>query len=167
MAGRGFLIRPVNVVIARLDPAAIEAAGDYDTSKRSVKGARPFGARGPKQQGRRELDAITIKAQVEVMNINKMNQGPGGDVPDYRTVFVAHYRDLERAGLVDENGVALIGNRDRIVRMETKFGKPIRTFANPQVFVTEARDGNGWNGYDRNLLLLVTDDRPKGRESVG
>ncbi len=168
MAGRGWLLRWVNVVIARLDPASIESAGDYDPTKRRVRDARPFGARGPKTEGRVELADITIRAQVEMINLNRQTQGPAGDVPDYRTMFVAHYRDLERASLVDAaTGEPLIHNRDRIVRMETRYGKMLRVFSSPNVYITEARDGNGWLGYDRNLLLLITDDRPKGVEVAG
>lgn len=168
MAGRGWLIRWIHVIIARLDPAAIEAAGDYDATKRRVKGSRPFGARGPKANGRKELAEITVRAQPEVLNINRMKQGPAGDVPDFRTTFVVHYRDLERNGLVDvATGQPLLGNRDRIARLETRRGKVLRVFTSPEVFITEARDGNGWLGYDRNILLLITDDRPKGVETAG
>ena len=162
------LLRWVHVTIARLDPAAIEAAGDYDSTKRRVKDARPFGARGPKTEGRRELADIMVRAQVEVINLNKLNQGPAGNVPDYRTMFVVHYRDLERNGLVDTvTGRPAINNNDRIVRMQTRYGKVLRVFEDPQVFITETRDGNGWLGYDRNLLLLITNDRPKGVETAG
>ena len=168
MGGRGWLIRWVYVFIARLDPASIDAAGDYDATKRRVKTSRPFGARGPRVSGRKELAEVRIRAQVEVLNINRQTQGPAGDVPDYRTTFVAHYRDLERASLVDTaTGQALIGNRDRIVRMENRWGKVLRVFDNPEVFITETRDGNGWLGFDRNLLLLITDDRPRSVETAG
>lgn len=168
MAGRGWLIRWINVFIARLDPASIEGAGDYDATKRRVKGGRPFGARGGLVTGRKELAEITVRAQVEVLNINRQTQGPAGDVPDYRTTFIAHYRRLEAAGLVDAaTGLPLIRNRDRIVRMENRYGKVLRVFTAPEVFITETRDGNGWLGYDRNLLLLITDDRPRGVETAG
>lgn len=159
MGYRGRLLFPMLIGFARSDPPN----ADQDANKQQVKTSRPFGARGPRTLGRAELPEVQVEAQVEVFNINAQRIGPAGDVPDYRTAFVCHYEDLEVEGLVDAaTGKPLLQPGTRVTAIYTLDGDVERLFDSPQVFVTEARDlGYGFDGR-RNLLMLITDDRPQG-----
>lgn len=164
---RGKLVHPFLVAFCRLDTAAIEAASGYDEDFHTTTTARPFGARGARQKSRQELAEVRIRCQVEVININRQAVGPAGNVPDYRTSFVCHYHDLERASLVDAaTGKPLIRPSDRVDAIYTTRGVLVRKLVDPQVFVTESRDLAYGLGGRRNLLMLITDDRPQGVEET-
>lgn len=165
---RGRLICPIKIGIARIDTTTIESEQGYDPEFRTPVLSKKFGARGARENARRELAEIRLPAQSEIIDFNKMMQGPGGDVPDYRVTYVLFYPDLEKAGLVDATtGKPLIGKNDRITAKYRKRNEAlIRVFENPQVFVTGVADaGEGFDGRT-NLLLLITDDRPQGLAEV-
>lgn len=165
---RGRLICPIKIGIARIDTATIESESGYDPVFKTPLKSKPFGARGPREGSRRELAEILLPAQSEILDFNKMRQGPSGDVPDYRVSYVLFRPHLEKLGLIDSTtGKPLIGKNDRITAKYKKRDESlIRTFEDPQVFVTEVADaGEGFDGQT-NLLILVTDDRPLGLPEV-
>lgn len=165
MSFRGRLIFAFLVEIARLDRDAIRAADGYDDTLRAVRTRRPQGARGPREKARKELPLIRLRCQVEEAAIDAQRQGPGGNVPETRVVYVVHFKELEEKGLVDaESGKPLVGPNDRIVALYTKHGVLERTFGPPDVFITEARGGSYSLGHRRNLLQLISSERPRGLE---
>jgi hypothetical protein len=107
--------------------------------------------------------AITLSAQVEITTVGQLQMSGGGNVPDYRTAFVLHFRELEQKGLVDTTtGKPLIQPGAIIDSIKTSTGAIERLYDDPPVHVTESREiGHGFGGR-RNLLLLITDDRPQG-----
>jgi hypothetical protein len=164
---RGRLIFPFLVGIARLDRDATRAADGYNDTLRSVTTDRPQGARGPREKLRQELPEVRVKCQVEEAVVNAQRQGPGGNVPETRVTYVAHFKDLEIAGLVDaDSGKPLVGPNDRITALYTRHGVLERTFERPQVFITEARGGSYSLGHRRNLLFLISSERPQGLEAA-
>lgn len=162
---RGRLIFAFEVEIARLDKAATRAADGYDDTLRAVRAERPQGARGPRQKARKELPTIRLRCQVEEATVDAQRQGPGGNVPETRIAYVVHFKQLEELGLVDTaTGKPLVGPNDRIVALYTKHGVLERTF--DQIFVTEARGGSYSLGHRRNLLTLISSERPQGLETT-
>lgn len=165
---RGRLICPIKIGIARVDTATTESNSDFDDVFMTPIVKKTFGARGAREKGRREFAEVILPAQSEIIDFNKMQQGPAGNVADYRVSYVLFYPHLEAAGLVDATtGKPLIGVNDRITAKYRKRDEAlIRVFDDPEVFVTAAVDaGEGFDGQT-NLLILVTNDRPQGIAEV-
>lgn len=167
---RGRLIRPLYVDLQVLDKAASAGARDDDFREHDI--TRPFGERGGvtstgRVSGLVYQDAVRVKAQVEVTNINRRSGSQAGNVPDYRTAFVAHYAELETLGLVDATTGKPILEGAKVVGMyRLTNGAVERLFDDPPVHVVELRDVGIGLGGRRNLLMMVTDDRPQGLEET-
>lgn len=161
---RGRLLCPIKIGVARIDTATTEANTDFDSVFMTPKVKKTFGARGAREKGRREFVEVKLLAQSEIIDFNKMQQGPGGNVPDYRVSYIVHYKQLEDLGLIDATTQKpLIGINDRIVaKYHNRSEALLRAFTNPEIFVVAAVDaGEGFDGRT-NLLVLVTSDRPQG-----
>lgn len=164
MLGRGRLLNPIIAVIRRLDTTTTESTSGYDSRFRSVKTSYPAGPEKERVRARVELPEIRLKCQVEVFDVDKMQQGPAGNVSQHRMILVFHFKDLEAANLVDATGKALLHVTDRLAELRNnKCGQGlIRAFNDPQLFATESRGQAYGFGYQRNLLLVTFEDRPQG-----
>jgi hypothetical protein len=123
-------------------------------------------ADGVGEDERRELPAIFVPCQVEPEHFEEQRQLPAGNAPRSSLELVAHFRDLERMGLVDEEGNALIAVGDRLGGIYTRDLRPAWTVRNPPgLFVTEARPlgfGLSLSRPRRNLLLVCFRERALG-----
>jgi hypothetical protein len=160
--GRGRLLWWFWCGIYRLDTEGTEAAGGYDNRFRTVKTSYPRGPDKPRERGRVELPEVRLKAQTEIFDGDRQQQGPAGNVPQSKLVLVFHMKQLEQLGLVDEDGQPLIHVGDRLDAIYTKTGKLVRRYTNPQMFATEVPQHAFGLGFDQNLLNVVFDDRPQG-----
>lgn len=85
---------------------------------------------------------------------------PAGDNPGTLLNVVLHFCDLEKAGLVDVNGVALIKTRDRLVKIDNCFGKTVHTYRDPPGAYCIQAQPRGWGlGLNRNLLVATFEER--------
>lgn len=169
---RGRLINPFDVEIAPLDTAATAedptGPGDTIASGYDEDFQEPVvltGAGGVREPGRREGAIIRLPAQIEVAQYERLIAFQNGDSPDSRVTLVFHFRDLERAGLVDgPTGEALVRRRDRLVavyrRCSTQLVQRIRN--PPGLYAVEAAPELGGLGLHRNLLLVTFEDRERG-----
>lgn len=158
---RGRLIRPMLVDFEMVDQSATAPAQDDDFS--SPRAERPFGAGGSRVTGVKYQAAVRLHAQVEVINFNAQRVAGGGNAPDYRTAFVVHFKELEDEGLVDAaTGRSLLVAGTRVAGIYTIDGELERLLDDPPVIVVEPREIGFGLGGRRNLLMLVTNDRPQG-----
>ena len=157
MATRGRLIAPIMIGIRRLDRTNTVV----DDPMRAPVVTRPLGERGSRKVGRVELPTeIKIRAQFEPLRENDMRQGPAGNVPEYDSTFILHFRDLEARGLVDATtGRAVFLPNDRVESLYDRQGKLVRTYDNPQLFIVKVEDRGIGQGGKRNLCLLRVADR--------
>lgn len=162
---RGRLIRWLYVDFQVLDKTS--SAANRDDVQRTFTKERPFGARGGVQSTGKTYQAVVrLKAQVEITSFNASKGAQAGNVPDYRTAFVVHFKQLEDLSLVDSTTGKPLLERAKVVGIYRRDGTVERLFDNPPVHVVEMREIGYGLGYRRNLLLLVTDDRPQGLEST-
>lgn len=159
---RGRLIYPMLATIARLDTVANEAAGNYDDDFREpIK--RDSNADGLGEEQREEQAEIQIKAQIETDRGELQRLAGIGDVPDSAIGLVVHLRELEAASLFDTTtGELAIHKNDRLVKIDDKRGRRVRTFDRVPVFCYHARLLDGWIGRTANLALLLFSERPAG-----
>lgn len=162
MPGRGRLLWWFWVALRRLDTSGTEAAGNYDSRFRTVKAFYPRGPDKPREIGRRELPEVRLKAQIEVFDGDRLVQAPTGNLPQSKFVAVFHMKELEKLGLIDDDGQPLIHVGDRLDAIYDKRGQLKRRYTNPQMFVTEVPQHAFGLGYNQNLLNVVFDDRPQG-----
>jgi hypothetical protein len=115
---------------------------------------------------RRELPAVFVPCQVEPEHFEEQRQRPSGNVPRSSVELVMHFRDLERVGLVDAEGNALITVGDRLGGIYTRDLRPEWTVRNPPgLFASEVRPlgfGLGLGRSRRNLLLVCFRERALG-----
>jgi hypothetical protein len=115
---------------------------------------------------RRELPPVFVPCQVEPQTFEQLRMLPSGRAPRTTLDLVLHFRDLERLGLVDQDGRARIGPGDRLAGIFTMHGEPVLAVQTPPgLFVTEARPagfGLGAGRPRRNLLLVTFSDRAAG-----
>lgn len=156
---RGRLIFPQLVVIERLNTVKTRAAG-YDDVFREPKN---FTNTDGDRENTRTDDLIRLPCQIEDYTFRALRQLHAGDNPNSRYHFVFHFRDLEKQGLIDENGNPLITKNDRIVEVREKCrDKLIRKFEDDkQLYFTEPREGFGI-GPNRNLLVMIAEERETG-----
>lgn len=167
---RGRLVFPFSVEIAPLDTAA--TAADPDGAGPLTSGYNPV-LRAPNKvlggsaqvgtSARKEGALYRLPAQVEPEFFQRLEILLGGDSPDALMRLVFHFRDLERADMVDANGIAKIRKGDRLAAIYTKRGALVQTIPNPPgLFVTEALPrGMGLSTINpqRNLLLVTVQER--------
>lgn len=159
---RGRLIFPFVIELAPLDTAGQAAAASYDDLFREPIKSPPSDGQGAGQTMRAELPTVRVRAQVEVDAFAQQQQTMTGNVPDASVVAIIHFGDLERAGLVDQNGDPKIRVGDRLCAIYDIKGALVQIIANPQLFVTETRPlsyGLNMRHPRRNLLLVAFDDR--------
>lgn len=177
-ATRGRLIRPIMIELARLDTLATsltqpDADADSGTSPgyhsnfREVRVLPPndqTAVGAPRGDSARREKCIRCLAQWEVNNFDFTQQWASGSSPSHRIGLVFHYRDLEKRGLLDDNGRALIHVNDRVSAVfHAKSGKLIQRFDVTEgqgLFITEVEPGSmGLSGQHRNILLATAEDR--------
>ncbi len=173
---RGRLIFPFLAELSRLDTSATDADPDgagplisgYDVDfrePRKIPTIQAVPAEPESTDARQESTAIRVKAQIEPTFFEALDQLFAGDSPNSKLSIVAHYKDLELAGLVDAEGKPLIRKNDRLIAIYRLNGTLVRNIDRlPGLFVTEARDighglGVGSGGSHRNLLLLTFEER--------
>lgn len=160
---RGKLINPFLVDIAQIDTAAMAAGPGFNkllneprVSYDPITGAR--------DGGRRE-QIVRLRCQIETDTSERQRQTPGGNAPASAMVLILHFKDLERAGLVDPatNRPTLRVN-DRVVQILTLAGAVSQVFPNPPgLYVLEVQPiGFGYGGKV-NLLKVTTADRPQAQ----
>lgn len=167
---RGRLIHPFNAVIARLDTVSTrsndpdgagELTGGYDDVFRAPHVVED--SSGNRKEVREESE-ITVPAQIEDRRFEAMRQLPSGDVPQSAMILTMHFEDLERLGLVDDNGVARIHKNDRLVEIREFCNNAlVQSFRDPPgLYVIEAVPAAHGLGLKRNLLLVAFEQRDTG-----
>lgn len=165
---RGRLIFPFLVELAQLDTAAIAAdpgagvpvASGYDPDFREPVKVAPAASAQVGVSARKETAPITVRAQIEPDQQERLSMMLSGNSPNSRFGIVLHYKELERAGLLDSNGRPLIRKNDRLVRILTTAGALVEVIPNPPgLFVVEVQSMGFGPGGMRNLLLLVFEER--------
>lgn len=154
---RGQLICPLQIELARLDTNTTAAGGaGYDKDFRTLVPSGP---------GRKELPVIRLFAQVEMSKWEGQNQLQAGNQPDSKLTLVFHYRELERKGLVDTAGKAMIRVNDRLVAVYSRNGVIQEEFVRPEaggLYATEVQPAGLGLAGRRNLLVVTFDERPQG-----
>lgn len=156
---RGRLLFPLLAELAQLDTHATELADGYDPVWRTVKTTYQNGERVRGQVYK--TPTLRVRCQVEPAQEAAQQRAPAGNVPDSRMVLVFHFADLERAGLIDPDGHALLRVDDKLVAMHTTAGVLVKRLA-PSLFATEVQDGGLGLGGRRNLAMVTFEDRPQG-----
>ena len=170
---RGRLIFPFLAKLHRLDTAAmgatdVDGAGPltsgYDPDFKEPVGVDITGD-GIGERVRLELPALRVPCQVEPKAFEEVRMFAAGNSPRSRIELVFHFSDLERLGLVAEDGEALIRPSDRLSGLYDRTGALIQEIHTPPgLYVTETRPlGFGLNRRRaaRNLLLIVLGDRQR------
>lgn len=185
MAGTGYrgrLIWPIVFEFAVLDTLATSLpAADNDAPGGTSDGYHPVfretrlvpptnqdtAAGSPRGKSTRKEKIVKCEGQWEVENFDFQQQFASGPTPKHRIGAVLHYRDLERRGLLDDDGKAMIKVNDRLCAVyEKRSGKLIQRFKEPPLgtglYVTEAEPMSmGLSGLKRNILLLTLEDRER------
>lgn len=162
---RGRLIFPFIARFGQLDTSAIEAASGYDDIyQEPVKQASGSGdTDGTTARIETTLD---VRVQVESESQDVLNMVLNGDSPNGLFVLVAHFKDLEAAGLVDAQGKAMIRKGDRLVSLHTVEGTLVEEIGN--LYVTEVQSrgfGLSFRTPKRNLLFIHLRTRDQGATS--
>lgn len=171
---RGRLINPFIVRLYALDTALTTA--DPDAGGPLTSGYDPI-LREPRKlpqagqtigtSARRETVMPLLRAQVETVSLEKQRQMAQGNAPVADMVLVFHFRDLERAGLVDATtGKAKIQQGYRLdAILDPKTEALVRSFPNPPgLFAVRVEDEFGGLGRRRNLLKVYFKDRAQAVE---
>lgn len=175
---RGRLIRPVLVEIAQLDTLATaqDQTDNNDPSgvssgyhsnfrePRLLPTTSPTQAGSPRGESARKEKLIRCLAQWEVKNYDFQQQWASGNSPGHRTGLVFHYRDLEKRGLIDDDGNAKIHVNDRLCAVyHAKTGELIQEIRNPPgLYITQLEPGSmGLRGAQRNILFATLEDRER------
>ncbi len=113
---------------------------------------------------RREHPPVLLPCQVESQSFDALQIFASGNVPASRVLLLCHFRDLERAGLVDPaTGDALVRVGDRLGALFDSGGALVQRIRTPPgLYVTEARPigfGLFMPRPRRNLLQLVLEER--------
>lgn len=170
---RGRLIFPFLAEIAPIDTAAMaedpDGAGPlttgYDLDYREPVKLPSATGEGGGVTNRQEKATFRIPVQVEPQTFDQLAMLAAGNSPNARFQLVAHFRDLENAGLVDSSGIASIRINDRLAAIYTMQEVLVQDLTASPLYVTEVRPiGFGLDAghSQRNLLLLVLEDRETG-----
>lgn len=169
---RGRLINPFLVVIGRLDTVKTRTedpdgdgplTGGYDDVFRAPHIVEDTTT--GKRVEVREESIIQLPAQIEDRRGEGLQQLISGDSPQSAMVLTFHFIDLEKLGLVADDGVAKIHKNDRLIEIRRMCaGNPlvqeIRT--PPGLYVVEVTPaGFGLEG-ERNLLRVTLEERDIG-----
>jgi hypothetical protein len=155
---RGRLLRPFLAEFERLDTDATESANGYDPIWKTPRVSYLDGTRATGQQ---YLAAIRVRAQVEVVTQEQLQQAPGGNIPDSMMRLVVHISELEQRSLIDADGMPMIRVNDRLIAIYTLGGVLEERYAKPLYITSVDRPAFGIGGR-RNLAVFTAEDRPQG-----
>jgi len=168
---RGRLIFPFRVDIARLDTDATaddpDGAGPhglgYDDVFREPVMVPPAdddsSARG---SIRRVESVVRLSAQIEDDAFDAMQMMTTGQSPRSMVRLVLHFRELEREGLLDDDGLPMLRKSDRLDAIYRPTGELIQRIPNPPgLFCVEPQPRSFFVGARRNLLLLMFESRER------
>lgn len=175
---RGRLIRPILVEIAQLDTLATAQDQPDDNADggvspgyhenfrepRLLPSTTPDATGSPRGESARKETTLKCLAQWEVENYDFQQQWASGNSPGNRTGLVFHYRDLEKRGLLDEDGNAKIHVNDRLCAIyHAKTEDLIQEIRDPPgLYITQLRPGSmGLRGAKRNVLFATLEDRER------
>ena len=168
--GRGRLIRPMLLEIARIDVEGTRAAGGYDDVRGQPRVAVPapgVPARGvPRAEATVYFSAVRVPAQVEnglrglAFNLQQMVQT--GNQPKFKINCVFHFEDLEAAGLIDVEGHPRMRTGDRLLKIrDNATHDAVVTIEDG--YATKIDDTSfGLGAAMRNLLVVTYESRAKG-----
>ncbi len=168
--GRGRLIFPKWVEVARYDGAGTSDAGDVDRSLGEIIVDNRNAAGAARVTPRREVP-VRLKAQIETDTYQRLQMGGLGPVPFSRMVAVFLAADLEAAGFVDPATRApLLKVTDRLAAIYEvgtealilKIDDPPGLYA---MSVKPCGFGFGRGGY--NLIEVSFESRPPGTVGGG
>lgn len=164
---RGRIINPFLVEIAQLDTGVTEASGGYDPIFRETLLVSADNERGA-VDARAEREGLDLKCQIEPELLNQLQMMMSGNSPKQTLSVVAHFRDLENAGLVDASGLAMLRKGDRLVAVKDLSGAYIQQIPTPPgLYLTEIRYMGFGIGRKRNLLFLRFEERENAARSQG
>ena len=171
--GRGRLIFPKIVEIARYNPAATKAAGAFDRPMRELR-VRNANDGTPRVHGPREETLVRVQAQIETSTFLSLAQGPLGNAAGGTMRVVCYGPELEEAGLVEaETQRSLLKVTDRLASIYEVDGTTL-IFRLPTTAeggywkATQVQPcGFGFGFGGANLLELTFDASPQGVGSAG
>lgn len=172
---RGRLIRPCMAEIAQIDTLQTSLPQpDVDNTVSSgyhsnfgeprVIPTSTNSAGSPRGAPARKETLIRCPVQWEQENFGLMQQWGDGNSPAQNVTLVFHFADLERLGLVNDDGSAKINKNDRLCAIyHIPSNKLIQRFSTERgtgMYVIEAAiDSIGLRGSFRNLLIVQLEDR--------
>lgn len=162
MGYRGRLIQPFLADIRRLDTEATAAAksgAGYDPDFKEPARVAPTSGEGAGTSTRREKAELLLPCQVEMGSAEKLRQFFAGANPSSNLVLVLHFRDLERAGLVDSAGNATLRVGDRLASIRDSRTKNVVWTPREELYCVEVQPNAFGIGRGRNLLFLFFQDR--------
>ena len=170
---RGRLIFPFLAELAQLDTVAMTRDPDGDgpqTSGYDLDFKEPVivqeSAEDLVGQPLREETCRRVRCQIEDKVMEGIRQVLGGTSPDSAITLVFHFKDLEDAGMVDDDGRATIRVNDRLAQILDCDENVIETIRNPPgLFVVSASSAGFGIGRQRNLLVVDFAERELGVQS--
>ena len=159
---RGRLIFPFLAQIYRLDTqttAGTDPSGfDPDFKESRVVDSMDDGVG---QRIRNELPPIKLLCQIEPKTFEELAMFASGNSPRANINLVFHFKDLERMGLVDETGEAMIRPGDRLGGIYDKADVLVQVIRNPMYAIDSRPMGFGLHRAkpSRNLLFVTFDSR--------
>jgi hypothetical protein len=144
--------------LRQLDTEATATAGSMDDEFREVKRVADGSWEGA--SGRQEGAEVRVRCQVEDGEFERLDPMTGGFEHQGKLALVCHFRDLERAGLVEAaTGVATLRATCRLTAIYDLHGNIQQAMPGQGLHCTEARPLSYGLGMKLNLLLLVFEDR--------
>lgn len=178
---RGALIWPMSIVIEQIDTEATRTtdpdgagpltSGYDDVFEEPVLVPVAEESAGiPAQGSQRGAEAtiygpeITVEAQIEVDDYNRLRQFAAGDVPSFEIRCVMHYAELERLGLIGPDGSTTFRKNDRLRRIIDQMGVTLLEVPYPPgLYLVHPQDRSfGLIGGTRNLFVAHFSDREQG-----
>lgn len=121
---RGRLIQRFRAVVRRLDTAATAASPGYDpVFRETVKVDTDGDGLGEPGQAYHAEETITV--QMDPTTTDSLRAHALGQDPERDVLMLAHFRELEDLGLVGADGMALLWEGTRLVRVEDLTGQPV------------------------------------------
>ncbi len=162
---RGRLIYPFLAQIFRLDTqtTAVMDPSGFDPDFKEARVADFLGD-GVGQRIRNERLPIKVPCQVEPKTFEEPAMFASGNSPRANINLVFHFKDLERMGLVDEAGEAMIRPGDRLGGIYDKADVLVQVIRNPMYAIDARPMGFGLHMEkpSRNLLFVTFDSRLHG-----
>jgi hypothetical protein len=114
----------------------------------------------------REERCVRVRCQIEDKVMEGIRQVLGGTSPDSAITMVFHFKDLEDAGMVDDDGKATIRVNDRLAKILDCDENVIEEIIDPPgLFVLSATSAGFGLGRHRNLLVVDFGERELGVQS--